>query len=86
VKGQKIIYMESKYHVELQLNLLMMPAMFLSAAAAVLTQIIDIYTWGPMLLASMSAFITFLLGLINYFKLELHVWHMILFIRKSIHF
>ena len=70
LKGQKIIYMESKQYCEHKLNLLMMPAILLSTAATVLASIVRIYDWGSILLSSVNAFIAFLLALVNYFKLD----------------
>lgn len=70
LKGQKIIYMESKYYCEMQLNNLMMPAILLSTAATVLASIVQIYTWGYILISSVNALIAFLLAMVNYFKLD----------------
>jgi len=70
LKGQKIIYMESKQYCEHKLNFLMMPAILLSTAATVLASIVQMYDWGSMLLSSVNAFIAFLLALVNYFKLD----------------
>jgi len=70
LKGQKIIYMESKQYCEDNLNLLMMPAILLSTAATVLASIVRGYDWGAILISSVNAFIAFLLALVNYFKLD----------------
>ena len=70
LKGQKIIYMESKYYCDQQLNNLMMPAIMLSTAATVLASIVSPYQWGSMLISSVNAIIAFLLALVNYFKLD----------------
>ena len=70
LKGQKIIYMESKYYCERHLNQLMMPAIILSTAATVLAAIVSPYQWGSMLISSVNAVIAFLLALVNYFKLD----------------
>ncbi len=70
LKGQKIIYMESKHHCDNCLNYLMMPAIFLSASATVCSGIqMDSY-WKNILVASINATIAFLLSLVNYFKLD----------------
>ena len=66
LKGQKIIYMESKNHCERQLNYLMLPAIFLSAAATILAGI----GGNELFLACVNAFIGFLLALVNYLKLD----------------
>lgn len=72
VKGQKIIYMESKFYCENQLNNLMMPSIFLTSVAAVASSGIDttIYTWGTTFMSALNAFIAFLLAIINYKKLD----------------
>ena len=70
LKGQKIIYMESKQYCEDNLNKLMMPAILLSTAATVLASIVNNYQWGSMLISSVNAIIAFLLALVNYFKLD----------------
>jgi len=70
LKGHKIIYMEAKYHAEQQLNLLMMPAILLSTSATVLSAFVDVYMWGAIMIASVNGVISFLLALVNYFKLD----------------
>ena len=60
VKGQKIIYMESKYHSEGLLNRLMFPAIFLSVTASVLAEAVGPYAYGPILMSGVNAFIAFL--------------------------
>ena len=66
LKGQKIIYMESKNHCEERLNWLMLPAIMLSAFATVLAGI----GGNELILACMNAIIGFLLALVNYLKLD----------------
>lgn len=70
LKGHKIIYMESKSYVEGILNILMLPAIILSTAITVLASVVDIYTWGATLTASVNALIAILLALVNYLKLD----------------
>ena len=70
LRGQKIIYMESKYYCEQRLNLLMMPSIFLSSAATVLAFVIIKYYWGGLIVSVINASISFLLALVNYFKLD----------------
>jgi hypothetical protein len=65
VKGQKTIYMETRTHIVTLLNILMFPALFISGLLTVLQG-----TASPFALACMSAFVTFLLAIINYCKLE----------------
>ena len=70
VKGQKTIYMESKYHSEQLLNFLMFPAIFASVTASVLAKAVEDLAWGPLILSSVNAFIAFLLAIISYLKLN----------------
>ena len=70
IKGQKLIYMEAKHHCDVRLNKLMLPAIFLSSLAAVATYGVDYYYWGSMAMSALNAFISFLLALISYLKLD----------------
>jgi hypothetical protein len=70
LKGQKIIYMESKYYSETQLNKLMMPAILLSTTATVLGSVIQFFGWGAILIAAVNGVISFLLAVVNYLKLD----------------
>ena len=70
LKGQKLIYMESKHYCDQRLNKLMMPAILLSTCVTVLASIVSDYGWGYMLISAINAFIAFLLSLVNYFKLD----------------
>jgi hypothetical protein len=70
LRGQKMIYMESKAFCEGRLNLLMMPSIFLSTAATVLAAIIKDYNWGAYLIGGVNGVIAFLLAIVNYLKLD----------------
>jgi hypothetical protein len=70
LKGQKLIYMESKAHCETQLHLLMMPSILFSTAASVVSTIVKDTYWGAYMIAGVNALISFLLALVNYFKLD----------------
>lgn len=70
LRGQKLIYMESKSYCETRLNSLMMPSILLSTAATVLASIIKDYTWGAYLIAGVNGIIAFLLAVVNYLKLD----------------
>jgi hypothetical protein len=70
LKGQKIIYMEAHTHCQRRLNVLMFPAIFISSLSAVLAQSTKEEFWGPILIASLSAFNTFLLAIVSYLKLD----------------
>lgn len=70
LKGQKYIYMESKFHCDKYLNQLMMPATMLSAVATVMSSTVGKWEYGPFTLACTNAIVGFLLALVNYFKLD----------------
>lgn len=70
LKGHKIIYMEAKSYSEQKLNMLMMPAILLSTAATVLASVVDVFSWGSILISSVNAVIAFLLAIVNYLKLD----------------
>lgn len=74
LKGQKIIYMESKHYCEQQLNRLMMPAILLSTTASVMTYILKDYRtqidWSVIFIASINGIISFLLAVVSYLKLD----------------
>jgi len=70
LRGQKLIYMESKTHCETRLNYLMMPAILLSTTATVLSSFLKDYNWGTYLLASVNGIISFLLAVVNFLKLD----------------
>tara|TARA_B100000424_G_scaffold271693_1_gene275890 strand:+ start:6841 stop:8061 length:1221 start_codon:yes stop_codon:yes gene_type:complete len=69
LKGQKILYMESKYYVEGQLNLLMLPAIALSTVATVFSGF-ECQENFSLILSIVNATIVFLLSLITYLKLD----------------
>ena len=70
LRGQKLIYMESKTYCETRLNYLMMPAILLSTSATVLSSLTKEYVWGSYLLAGINGIIAFLLTIVNYLKLD----------------
>ena len=71
IQGQKTMYMESKYYIEQYLHLLMTPAILLSISSTVLSG----YTTPEsntqiLILSVMNGVVSFLLALVNYFKLD----------------
>ena len=70
LKGQKLIYMEAKTHCESRLYKLMMPSIFLSTAATVLSNIIKDFYWGAYFISGVNGIIAFLLAVVNYLKLD----------------
>jgi hypothetical protein len=70
VRGQKLIYMESKYYRNQQLNWLMLPAMALSSLATVSSTGVSNVSWGAYAIAALNACISFLLAIVSYMKLD----------------
>ena len=71
LKGHKIVYMESKFYCEKQLNMFMMPAILFSTAATVLTSFLtNNYVWGVLFISALNGVIAFLLAVVNYLKLD----------------
>ena len=74
LKGQKYIYMESKYYCERQLNKLMIPAIILSAVGTVSSQFLaracHVPWWEGIILSCINACIGLILAIINFFKLD----------------
>jgi hypothetical protein len=70
LKSQKILYTEAKTYCEQQLNFLMMPAIFISALTTVLSMALDRFTFGAILIASLTAVNSFILAIISYLKLD----------------
>lgn len=72
VKGQKIIYMESKYYNEKYLHCLMTPSILLSTAACVISGSVseDNLKAKLFILSCLNGIVSFLLALANYFKLD----------------
>ena len=70
VRGQKILYMESKYYSNVRLNYLMLPAIFLSSLAAVFSLSFESFAFGPYANSGLNAIISFLLAVVSYMKLD----------------
>ena len=70
IKGQKLLYTEAKTYCEQQLNFLMLPAIFISCVGSIFSFISENYSYGSIIIASLSGFNAFLLALISYLKLD----------------
>ena len=70
LKGQKTIYMEARSHTVNILNCLMLPAIFLSALVSVVQSPLQNDPHGSIILSGISAFVAFILAIINYLKLD----------------
>ena len=70
LKGQKILYMESSYYMCRILNMFMIPSLIITGGCTVISGYVDEIIYGPYILASLNAFITILLSIVNYLKLD----------------
>ena len=71
LKGQKIIYMESRSYSVFVLNSLMFPSILLAVFASIGQEQLSLFTTeASTILAIVNALIAFILSLINYCKLE----------------
>lgn len=70
MQSQAILYTESKVYCEQQLNMLMLPAIFISALCTFLSVALQ-YEWiGPYIISGFTGANSFILALISYLKLD----------------
>ena len=70
LKGQKILYLEAKAYCEFYLYRLMMPAIFISSIASVISGVYNENSTAGKLVSGVTALNAFILSLINFFKLD----------------
>lgn len=70
LKGQKLLYTESKTICEQRLNFLMLPAIMITAICTILSLLLKEEQHGPTIVSCLNGFNAFLLALINYLKLD----------------
>ena len=70
LKGQKILYLEAKAYCEFYLYRMMMPAIFISSIASVISGIYNDNSTAAKIVSGATALNAFILSLINYFKLD----------------
>jgi hypothetical protein len=70
LKGQKILYLESKTYCEQYLYSLMLPTIFVSSLCTVLSLALKTFDNAPIIISSLTAFNSFLLALVTYLKLD----------------
>jgi hypothetical protein len=70
IKGQKILYTEAKVYCEQQLNMLMLPAIFISSLCTLLSLALQSTAAGPYVVSGFTAVNSFILALISYLKLD----------------
>ena len=70
LKGQKLLYTESKSFCELVLYCLMLPAIFISSACTVLNVPLKSVSYGSTIVSALNGFNSFLLAFVSYVKLD----------------
>ena len=70
IKGQKILYTEAKVYCEQQLNMLMLPAIFISAVCTLLSVGLKDVIEGSYIVSGFAALNSFILAIISYLKLD----------------
>jgi hypothetical protein len=70
LKGQKIIYMEASNFTLIRLYMLMIPAIAITAFCSVAQQPLDNYKYGAYALSILNGFLTFMLSVISFMKLD----------------
>ena len=70
IKGQKHLFIQSKYLTQWKLNCLMFPCLFITAAITIIAPFIECQHWSPGLVSGLNACIALFLSTINYLKLE----------------
>jgi hypothetical protein len=70
LKGQKILYIDSKNYCEQKLNYLMMPTIFITAVCSIISMVLKDYDYGATLVSSLSGLSTFILSVISYLGLD----------------
>lgn len=70
LKGQKIIYMEASNYTIMRLYLLMIPAIAITSFCSVAQGPLECNKHGTYLIAGLNGFLTFLLSLISFMKLD----------------
>lgn len=73
LKGQKNIYTQSKNIANIQLNILFIPSLVLTASITIFAPIMNNYDWAGILISVCNALLTLTISLINYLKLQSNV-------------
>ena len=70
LRGQKILYLESKSYCEYYLYRLMLPTIFISSVCSVVSGILNEYKYAAITVSCLTAFNSFILSIITYLKLD----------------
>jgi len=70
LRGQKILYLESKSYCEFYLYRLMLPAIFISSVCSVISGAFKEYIYSSVIVSGLTALNSFILSIITYLKLD----------------
>jgi hypothetical protein len=70
LKCQKTLYLESSYYITKCLNFLIIPTLIITGGCSVLAAYVDTFKYGKLLMSGLNAFITVILSIVNYLKLD----------------
>jgi hypothetical protein len=70
LRGQKILYIDSKNYCEQKLNYLMMPTIFITAVCSIISMVLKDYEFGATLVSCLAGVSTFILSVISYLGLD----------------
>lgn len=70
LRGQKILYLESKNYCEFYLYRLMLPAIFISSVCSVISGAFKDYIYSSIIVSTLTALNSFILSIITYLKLD----------------
>lgn len=70
LKGQKILYTESKTVCEQRLTFLMLPSIFLTVLGSILSLVLADFWFGNFVVSAIGGVTTFLLAVVNFLKLD----------------
>jgi hypothetical protein len=70
LKGQKILYIDSKNYCEQRYNYLMMPTIFITAVCSIISMVLQDYSFGPIIVSCLSGVSTLLISIISFLKMD----------------
>jgi len=70
LRGQKILYLESKNYCEFYLYRLMLPAIFISSVCSVISGAFKDFIYSSIIVSTLTALNSFILSIITYLKLD----------------
>jgi hypothetical protein len=79
IKAQAFLYEESSNMCRHTLNLFMFPCIFLSTMCSVFSSISEEYNYGLLIIGGINALISFLLAIVNYLKLDIMDYIVLMF-------